>query len=264
MNERLVGKLKHAGLSDKAAVVYYTLLERGGAYPSVLAKEARVNRSTAYKILLDLSIKGLVTEIKKGKKLYYQIEKPQKLVRFAKMSVERGKEMQAIAEEILPDLEGMYTLVPNKPKITYFEGKEGVLSIYEDHVRVDKPYEMVAWANAGYLDQFFPEDFFSFYKKEKERIGITTRGIVPDTLKDKKFIEAQYAHLQKKFWPLMRHIPAAQFPYKSEITVYGANKVSIINIENKTPTGVVIEDQTIHNMMRMMFELSWQGAGPGL
>ncbi|MES2225456.1 MAG: helix-turn-helix domain-containing protein [Patescibacteria group bacterium] len=260
MDDRLVEKVKKAGLSDKAAVVYVTLLERGGAYPSALAKDARINRSTVYKILLDLSVKGLVTEIKKGKKLYYQIERPRKLLRFAKMNVERGKEMLAAAEELLPDLEGMYTLVPNKPKITYFEGKEGVLSIYEDHVRVEKPYEMVAWANAGYLDQFFPEDFFKFYKKEKGRIGITTRGIVPDTAKDKGFIKAQYAHLPKKFWPNMRHIPAKQFPYKSEITVYGTNKVSIVNIENNTPSGVIIEDPTIHNMMRMMFELSWVGA----
>lgn len=261
MNEKVIGKLKKAGLSDKAAVVYYALLERGGAYPSVLAKEAHINRSTVYKILLDLSVKGLVTEIKKGKKLYYQIEKPQKLLRFAKMNIERGKEMLAVAEEVLPDLDGLYSLMPNKPKITYFEGKEGVLSIYEDHVRVEKPYEMVGWANVGYLDQFLPEEFFSFYKKEKARIGITTRGIIPDTPKDKAFTGVQYERIGKKFWPEMRYVPAAQFSYKSEITVYGTNKVSILNIESDLPSGVIIEDPTIHNMMRMMFELSWKGAG---
>lgn len=260
MKSQLVERLKKAGLSDKAASVYYLLLEAGGAYPSALAKEARLNRSTVYKILLDLSVKGLVTEIKKGKKLYYQIEKPQKLVRFAKMTVERGKEMQTVAEELLPDLEGIYSLMPNKPKITYFEGKQGLLSVYEDHVRVDTPYEMVAWANTAFLDEFFPKDFFAFYKKEKERIGIPARGIVPDTMKDKAFMEDQYSALDKKIRPEVRHIPAAQFPFKSEITVYGTNKVSILNLENDRQSGVIIEDPTIHNMMRMMFELSWVGA----
>ncbi|MBY0110886.1 helix-turn-helix domain-containing protein [Patescibacteria group bacterium] len=259
MATRILERLKKAGLSDKAAVVYEVLLERGGAYPSAIAKEARLNRSTTYKILLDLSVKGLVTEIKKGSKLYYQIEKPQKLVRFAKMRVEQGKEMQATAEELLPELEGLYSLVPNKPKITYFEGKEGMLSVYEDHVRVDEPYEMVAWANTGHLTEFFPIDFFKFYKKEKERIGISARGIVPDTNKDKAFIEEQYSYIDKKYWPKIKHIPAAQFPFKSEITVYGKNKVSILNLENKNYSGVIIEDPTIHQMMRMMFELSWNG-----
>lgn len=260
MDPKMVEKLKRAGLSDKAATIYYALLERGGAYPSALAKEARINRSTVYKILLDLSVKGLVTEIKKGSKLFYQIEKPQKLLRYAKMNVERSKEMQGVAEDLLPELEGLYSLTSNKPKITYFEGKEGLLAVYEDHVRVEEPYEMVAWANTAHLGDFFPEDFFTFYKKEKERIGIPARGITPDTAKDEEFIPTQYAEISKKIWPQVRHIPAAQFPFKSEITVYGTNKVSILNLENRNYSGVIIEDPTIHNMMRMMFELSWQGA----
>jgi len=257
--ERISHRLKDAGLSEKAASIYAYLLESGGAYPSRIAEATRINRSTVYKTLTELSIKGVVSEIQKGKKLFYQVERPSKLLRYAQGQVSRATDQYEQIKELYPEIEGLFSTLPNKPKISFYEGKAGVLSVFEDHVRVDTPYEMVAWANAGYLDQFFSEEFFNFYKREKERIGITTRGILPDTAKDLEFNDVQYSRIGKKFRPQVRHIPAAQFSYKSEITVYGDRKVSIINMENKEPTGVIIEDPTIHNMMRMMFELSWNG-----
>ena len=74
-NEAITRHLEKIGLNDKSALIYSTLLTMGGAYPSALADATRINRSTVYKILLDLSIKGLVTEIERSKKLYYQILK---------------------------------------------------------------------------------------------------------------------------------------------------------------------------------------------
>jgi sugar-specific transcriptional regulator TrmB len=75
------------GLTDKESAVYSTLLELGGAYPSKIAEKTKINRSTVYKILLDLSVKGLVSEIQKKGKLFYQIENPDKLARYLKDKV---------------------------------------------------------------------------------------------------------------------------------------------------------------------------------
>ena len=57
----------------------------------------------------------------------------------------------------------------------------------------------------------------------------------------------------------MRFVSKESFPFKGEITVYGTNKVAIVNLNKEYLTGLIIEDETIHNMMKMIFELSWKG-----
>lgn len=258
--DTLLAKLRQAGLSDKTATVYGFLASVGGAFPSRIALETHLNRSTVYKILTDLSVKGLVNEIEKGKKLYYQVEKPQKFLRYAEQTVDRAKDAFEVANKIFPELEGLYSLTPNKPKIKFFEDRDGLRSIFEDHVSEKKPYEMLGFANANQLERFFKTDFIRKYVKQKERIGITTRGILPDTESDKTYNERMYAGIKKHIWLNLRYIPAKDFPFNGEITVYGTNKVSIINFEETHLVGIVIEDKAIHEMMTRIFELAWRGA----
>ena len=258
--ETIVPQLIKAGLSDKAALVYATLLAEGGCYPSAIAEATHLNRSTVYKILLDLSVKGLITEILKGKKLFYQIEKPQKLLRYAKSRLDQAEDVYETTKRLLPEVEGLYSLLPEKPIVKFFSGVEGVLTAYEDHVLQTKPYEMVGWVNEDKLHAFMPAKFFQDYRRRKEKIGVTTRGILPDRERDKDLLAAGYKGIAKKYMPIVRYVPAETFHYASEITVYGENKVSIFNMKADKLIGVIIEDDTIHHMMRMIFELSWKGA----
>ncbi len=245
------------GFSEKESLVYSCLLRLGGAFPSKIAEETKLNRSTVYKILLDLSIKGLVNEIKKRNKAYYQVENPEKLVRYVKSQVTIANDHLERVEKIIPDIEGLYSFLSNKPKISYFEGQEGVLTIYEDMVNISKKYEMLAWSNASELQHVLPEKFFENFRLAKERIGITTRGIVPDTVSDRGYNEKFFTGYKEDIVPKMKYIPKETFPFKGEITVYGTNKVAIVNLNKKYLTGIIIEDETIHSMMKMIFELSW-------
>lgn len=255
-------QLEKTGLSEKECLVYATLVELGGAYPSKIAEKTRLNRSTVYKILLDLSIKGLVNEIEKSKKLFYQIENPNKLTRFLKNKVTIAKDNLEEAQKIVPEIEGLLQMFSDKPKVSYFEGQEQVMQIYADHIHVEKSYEMVAWANTTYLQDLLKLDFFLHYRKTKERIGITTRGIVPNTEFDQAFVNKTYKDIgiKQKYWPVMKYIPYTSFSFQGEITIYGEDKVSIVNLNKNHFTGTVIQDKTIHNMMKMIFELSWKGA----
>ena len=147
-NNLLLNKLEKSGLNDKEALVYLAVLELGGAFPSRIAEYTSLNRSTVYKILLNLSVRGLVNEIEKKNKLFYQIEKPHKLVRYGESKIRMAEEALDMVKNILPDIENLYGSFEERPKITYYEKEEGILQIYEDHISVKKPYEMLAWANA--------------------------------------------------------------------------------------------------------------------
>lgn len=256
-NPAMLQKLEKSGFNAKEALVYTSLLELGGAYPSRIAEYSGLKRSTVYNILVTLSIRGIINEIEKRNKLYYQIEKPEKVVRYAESRIKRAEEESDRMKSILPDIEGLFGSLGTRPKVTYFENIEGILNIYEDMVATDKKYEMLAFSNAKELENVFPEKFFESFRRSKEKIGITTRGIVPDTDSDKKYNEKFFAGYKKEVIPELRHIPADKFPFKGEITLYGDKKVSIVNLNKEYLTGIIIEDETIYNMMKMIFELSW-------
>ena len=257
-NADVPAALQKLGLSEKESLIYACLVTLGGAFPTKIAEETKINRTTVYKILLDLSIKGLVNEIEKKNKLYYQVENPSRLVRYVKSQVTLANDRSEQAEKLLPDFEGLYAMVTNKPKILYFEGSDGIRAIYEDMIAGNKKYEMLAFSNAAQLEHILPKKFFEDFRRAKERIGITTRGIAPDTEADKTFNEKLYSGYKNEAVPNIKHVPASEFPSKGEIVVYGVNKVGIVNLNKEYLTGLIIEDETIHDMMRMIFELSWK------
>lgn len=254
--------LEKIGLSEKEALIYETLLSTGGAYPSMISTTTHLNRSTVYKILTSLSIKGIVSEVEKGKKLFYQIEKPERLLRYTQRRAESAENSLQLAKYLLPLLQDVYNKTPNKPKVRFFQNVDGLIAILDDHISTGVKYEMLAFANTTGIEKVIPTEYFKKFVKEKERQGITTRGIVPDTLWDKAFNDRIYRSVQKKsVIPVMRHIPAKDFPFNGEIIIYGDNKVSFFNFENKEKMiGVIIEDIWIHRAMCMIFELAWKGA----
>lgn len=259
LEPKLAKSLEKAGLQEKEALVYAALLSSGGGFPSKIAKITALNRTTVYGILETLSIRGLVSELEKRNKLFYQIEQPKKLERYAKSKIAMAEEAYERARSLLPELEGLYSLAPNKPVVRFFEGSEGVLRVYEDHVSVDKPYEMLAFSNTSDLMQFISEKFRNDYIRKKEKFGITTRAILPDQEVDVNYNQTIYANFSEKIWPKLKHVPRSVFPYKSDLTIYGDNKVSVINFSEPQPAGTIIEDKTVHDMMKMIFELAWAG-----
>ncbi|MDB5259265.1 MAG: transcriptional regulator TrmB [Candidatus Taylorbacteria bacterium] len=258
-NEALIRNLQKTGLSEKTALVYTALLEMGGAYPSAISEKTKINRSTVYKILLDLSIKGLITEIERGKKLYYQVEKPEKLVRYAKAQADTAKDAYEKTRELIPDIAGIFAMSPNKPKIRFFQNADGIMSIFEDHVSISKKYEMLGFANTAELSRFFDPGFLTKYIKKKEKIGITTRGFVPNTSGDRHYAEEFYKGVKESIKLKVRYIPREEFPFNGEITIYGTDRVSIINFDDRGIVGIIIEDKPIHDMMTRIFELAWKG-----
>lgn len=213
-------------------------------------------------ILTQMSVKGIVNEIEKKNKQFYQLESPTKLIRYTKSKMTIIQDEIENAQRILPDLEGLLGTA-DKPKIRYFEGIQGVLDIYATHVNVSKPYEMLAWANVREVEELLPQNFFQEYIKTKNKKGISSRGIFPDSKQDKTFIDRAYADFREDILPHVRFMPGDQFPFKAEITIYGEKNVSIINLGKEKLTGVIIEDPTIYGLMKMIFELSWKGVGDG-
>lgn len=253
-----VNDLKSAGLSDKAAQIYGALLEIGGAYPSKIAAVTKLNRSTVYMILTDLAVKGLVSGVEKSKKLFYTAEHPRKLAAFSRMQISMAEDRYEKAKKIIPELEGLFGARPTKPLVRFFEGREGVLDVYADHVAEEKSYEMVAWAQVDVLaPQVLPPKFYHHYLARKRILKISTRAFVPNTPMGHTFNKNVYRGMPPSLMPKLKFIPAKIFTFPSEITVYGDRKISLINFNHGVYVGIIIEDAILHGMLRMIFEQAW-------
>ncbi len=259
VSKKLVIELEKVGLSGKAAGVYAAVLELGVAFPSKIAEVTALNRSTVYHVLTDLAVKGLVTEIERNGKLCYQIEKPDRLVRFSRSQISLAEDRLDRAKSLLPEIEGLFSLTQNKPRVRFFEGIDGILSLYDDHVAGAEPYEMLSYSNVEELLRLLPARFVQSYLASKKRLNVTTRAILPMTPFSKAYNARVYRDMPKRIHVRSHFIPAEQFPFKAEVTVYGGNKVSVINFHENVLIGVIIEDATIAGVMRMGFELAWNG-----
>lgn len=259
-NGFIAEKLKKAGLEEKEATVYGYLVQTGGSFPSEIAEGTKLNRSTVYKILGALSIRGIVAEVEKKKKLFYYPESPNKFLRSIKTRVRLAEDSYEKATELLPELEGLFKSSDSKPRVTFYEGKDQVVAAYMKQVEEKKKYELLAFASTDHLKAFLPPKVFREYIKLKEKYGITARGIIPDAPTNRKFLEETHGDIKKHIVPQARYVSKEIFPFAGEIVMYGGNKVLIVKFDEHSPIAVIIEDQTIHNMMKMIFELSWASA----
>jgi hypothetical protein len=167
--------------------------------------------------------------------------------------------MKSRAHEIFPEINQLYSALPHKPKFLYFEGPTEIMRVYDDHIAIRKPYEMLCFASSTEIYDFLTPHYFTKYRKAKERFGITTRGILPDRPLDRAWSGKLYGDVSKSVQPTARFIPPGEFPFQGEITMYGDSKVSIINLDKKNITAIVVEDISFHRAMRGVFELAWKG-----
>lgn len=261
--KKLAQSLEETGLSEKEILVYTTLFNMGGGgYPSAIATETKLNRSTTYKALMSLGIKGLVNEIEKKNKIFYQLNKPDRLVKYIEYKGDQISKKVSDVKQLLPELSQIFQNLSNTPKVLFFEGSSEVAEIYQDMTSYSN-YEMLALFNACEFEKFLGDSELKEFVQARERMKISMRAILPDTPQDMNYAERVYGSIKKEYFPVTRHIPASNFPFDADITMYGKDRIAIIKLDKEAPTsqliGVIIEDKVIYGMMKMFFELAWIG-----
>lgn len=241
---KALGKL---GLGDKEVKVLSTLLEGGQKYAAAIARDAKLNRTTTYGILKELTAKGLVTAEQRTGAARYQSIAPELLPAYIER---RGKDLLETKEEVaklIPQIKLMRSKASALPKVQFFDGEEGMKQAYEDKVANNagkKLYEFTGM-DAGYakLDRAFIE----YYLKRRKDTGVRSEYIAPDT----PFAREQ-ARNDKRLMRRVTFIPP-EFAMNTEISIYD-NKVSMTSFSADNPITVLIEDESIASAMKKIFD----------
>ena len=245
----MVDKLTKLGFTNKEAKIYLALIEVNEASAQVLAKSAELNRSTTYVILDSLIQKGLVSTIEKNGVKLFQSTPPEQVLSFLQEKTKQYQDLVGYAHQILPELKAVFKGVGTKPNIQFFEGEEGIKTVYEETLTSTETIR--AFASIDDMHNTLPEYFPEYYHRRAGR-GIHIRAIFPDTEKTReriKFNEQESRTAQL--------IPSDKFAFTPEINVYD-NKLIFMSLKERF--ALVIQSAEIADAMKKIFELAWAEA----
>lgn len=242
MNKSIKTLLIEAGLSRKEVDIYTSILQLGQATILQIADSSKIKRPTIYDLVPELSSKGFITEIKKGKKTYYQAQNPT-----IALSIIRKR--ASIFEQTMPELMAIFNSPENKPKVRYYQGKEEVQKMYEDTLEEKQP--ILNLTSISDLFNFLDKEWVEKYIKNRTRLDIETRIIAVDSPKARDWEKLADNELRE-----IKIIPDKNYNFSADMHIYG-NKIIIATYQEDL-FGLIIEDENIASLQRMSFELLWK------
>lgn len=247
MNKEL---LLHIGLSENEADVYLALLEKGMLSVAQLAKTTKSKRANLYNILTHLAARGAVEKVMKKGVAYFQANDPQNLLILAEQQEEQLRHHREALELVMPSLKSLYQFSNEKPSVSSFEGIGGLKKIYDDINKTKK--------NILLLRSVFDNDRADLDRLVHQQIerqveaGIRTRVIAPLVSNTKEKI----LNFDKKNLVERRIVSREQFTLPAQIIVY-ENKVAVTDLKGKALVSTLIENESIAQTFRILFEYIW-------
>src|SRR3989339_1625840 len=140
-------QLKNLNFTDKEQSVYLAILKLGQGSVVQIAKEAKVERTTTARVLINLETKMLVAQVPAGKRLEWQALHPRHLEDLVK------KQQQA-ANQLIPELAAIFSRKEEMPKISYYEGHDALRQLNIEMMNEAKyRSEILSFSSPG---AFFP------------------------------------------------------------------------------------------------------------
>ncbi len=236
-------ELQKLGWNQKEAQIYVALLKLGITSANEIAIKAKLKRTTVYNFLPDLVQKGLIKKTKKNRKTLFYIEDTQALLK----PIDEQKNQWT---DLVKELEKIHNVLPDRPKIRFFEGETGAVQFFQETLDRTKPgqfiYEFIG-PKAFY--EKLSSSFASSYVPERMKRKIPIRIIA-----SRSQAAEGLAQLAKSELRQIKLVDSLTFD--GAIVIYG-NNVGLLSLST-TFMGVVVENEAIATIQRAAFELLWE------
>ncbi len=237
--ERVLAEL---GLEKTKGSVYVAALGLGQGTAQDIAARAGLVRTTTHEVLQNLVRMGLVSVLMRGRTRLYSAESPEKL----KMLLQEKERMVA---GVLPELLALVPTKGVKPRVRFYEGVEGVKTVFEDTLTVSNKL-LLSILSVQDLYQIPGKEFMDHYVARRVKAGIKLHVVRSE---GKEVGET---------WPTSRqearevHYAPAGMEFPMTIYMYD-HKVGIIGTQQEN-FGMIIESEDFYATMKNLFEVMWQ------
>lgn len=240
--------LLELGLSRQEVATYLALLDLESVSIRKVSEKTGINRGTTYEAIKTLVEWGLVSTRTSGQREYYSAESPDKIYDIIQDKKRDLWRVMQNAKELVPGLMVQKARPQGRPLVRYYEDDEGIVTILKDVLqtcrKLEKP-EYYAYSSRP-LRQYLYREFPKFTDQRiQEKIKVKVIAIGEG---------GEHTAISERKW-----IDEPKDSSISSYTIIYGNKVAQISISNDfTPYGVVIEDDGIASMQRLLFERLWK------
>lgn len=245
--EHIISLLERLGLSSNEAITYRTLLELESVSIRKVAERTGINRGTTYEAIKKLITYGLVSLKHRGRREYYTAESPEKIYEIIREQRKDLWQTLQNAQKVVPSLLAQKARPQGRPIVRYYEDDEGIVTILKDVLQTCgqmKTPEYYAYSSRP-LRQYLYRKFPKFTERRVDE-GIRVKVIAIGE-------GGEPAAESERKW-----LPEPENGEISSYTIIYSNKVASFSISaDFTPYGVVIEDNGLSAMQRLLFIQLW-------
>ena len=242
MNNTLKTILREYGLSDKEAAIYLAVLTDSGITIKALAEKTRINRTTLYPIAEGLLRRGVLAQFKGRRGVQFVAAEPSALL-------QKIEYLKKSFTEALPEFAALERRSPRTPRVRYYQGREGYLSVLADTLAAGVS-EIRYLGSAQKLNDVVSEKYIEqVYIPTRVAKGISFRQLVLDDAFSRKLVSKDAHELR-----MTKFLPSTS-RFSANIIIYG-DKVAYCTSE-KELTCVLIESAEIAEIEHNSFQLLW-------
>ncbi|MCX6793076.1 MAG: hypothetical protein NTY12_03540 [Candidatus Falkowbacteria bacterium] len=249
----LTEKLVNSGLSKAEAEVYVILLSHPSMTINEIAKYSGLPRSTAVVAIEKLSKLGVIDEYVHGKRSNYVISSPKAIERYVEDQERTIVARKAQLNNLVTDIQKLHFLQSAKgAQVEILKGELGFKELYNRTLELKKGQEILRFGVEAEKFVFYPE-FLRDYYKEKNKRGIKTRLLLPESKlgievsKNENKANRETRLLSKKL-------------YNPDLTIVVWGEYVSFTTWNETLETVLIKSEENVNMMKALFEMLWLSA----
>ncbi len=230
------------GLSEHEALVYLSSLTIGPSTVNKIAKHSEVKRTTVYPVIESLKRKGIMNVEIKGLKKLFVAENPEKLENIIELKKNRLKSM-------IPELTALYSLKSGESLIRYYEGVNGVKTVYDHILDGLKPGD--EYLIISDMQRFLALDrvYFANFIEKRAKLNLKIRTILQNS-EDANYYKTIEQNTNQKIKILEKNLDL-----KANLVIL-PNRIVITQIVDPLIT-IVIENKSIVDMQRDQFNIIW-------
>lgn len=166
------------GFKGEETKAYLALLDTGPSSAGDLAKSMGIARPTLYGYLDRLVQGGLVTQSLRGGVKIFVPEAGERIRALYRRKIDGLRAQEKALDDIIPALEARAGLSFMRPRIQFFEGRDGLENAFQDHLSHPDVTMLAFWSIKAAIDAT-SEDFFWWLNKERMKRRVHINAIWP-------------------------------------------------------------------------------------
>lgn len=250
--------LENFGLSENETAVYVSALKLGNALVKDIAREARLNRTTAYNLLLGLRKAGLVSSYHKNQLTYFSASAPATLATVADQRIADQQKLKDQLNGLLPVLNGIYNSHSRSSTVKIYEGIDSLPEVYRTvYKNARYPVQGLEFTNWADMYPMFPQSARDDMIATHVQRDIKTRSLLIENELTKSWYESDKGQSQNK---IIRLLPNPGWDFFCNLELCQDRFAIVTYQKNRDAHAIVIESAELSSMIRLMFEALWQTA----